>query len=777
METLTAPRPPSTYSETPVVEGCEDIVSLASTDGNNGSNVTGGSEPRAPDTLRDDSQRDCSFKDGIKCDANKSGRQSDYHQRGPVEEQKPIWTRSRNRAFCHFLLLHFVPLTITMVLFWLYLKGFQWKANDIQLKALLFAARLHESLIVISLADILFHRIRYHLLTGRGISFGLLVAPFRVSSPFSLFQTPFLASARFALKSGPELVTVLLVVLVSLLALLSAPSSAALILPRYDWWRIPNGEDAMERFMEQDLETATYIGASFEDLFPLVLDGRFAANPLRDVRLDTYSLSDRLGQIISGLDGVLVEGGLRANGNITLVDGATVDSIGLAYQEESLDECDVTAQDTSKFRSPDRLCRSVTIQATAPLAIVTQELFHRYRIWKSTTTSMFMIRGQALGPEKRDLIWRQPSVSMQCSAIQPEYRDQPISFPHWGSFSPLHIYPDRQLTDRIMQAQISPEPLAEYFDMSRIIPTGVTASTALLITVRREPRDPNTTAYLCLVDARWIESDVWFTAPFATIMRSGASMESVQATTRSNTTTATSPAINITADYANSLNTNLTVDSSQFAYLACDDDRFSLRSNPFTFIENSCFERVGTGLLPKCSFLGHALYLTDSLRRTQSLFRFRTAKELEDAKDVSLLQPDQWTKLDYRLYHQLHAYKFEGAIIKLSMTVLLIHMMLVYAHLLLLVLGDGWCSSAWSELGELIALAILTRPSPLLQNTGGGVKNWQTWNVRTFVREVAPEGRLELVLKETQGSPRVLVELDEGREQDLVEPEADRRYG
>ncbi|KAH8760463.1 hypothetical protein F5883DRAFT_500749 [Diaporthe sp. PMI_573] len=731
MEALTAPRPPSTYSETPVVEGCEDIVSLASTDGNNGSNVTGGSEPRAPDTLRDDSQRDCSFKDGIKCDANKSGRQSDYHQRGPVEEPKPIWTKNRNRAFCHFLLLHFVPLTITMVLFWLYLKGFQWKANDIQLKALLFAARLHESLIVISLADILFHRIRYHLLTGRGISFGLLVAPFRVSSPFSLFQTPFLASARFALKSGPELVTVLLVVLVSLLALLSAPSSAALMLPRYDWWRIPNGEDAMERFMEQDLETATYIGASFEDLFSLVLDGRFAANPLRDVRLDTYSLSDRLGQIISGLDGVLVEGGLRANGNITLVDGATVDSIGLAYQEESLDECDVTAQDTSKFRSPDRLY----------------------------------------------LIWRQPSVSMQCSAIQPEYRDQPISFPHWGSFSPLHIYPDRQLTDRIMRAQNSPEPLAEYFDMSRIIPTGVTVSTALLITVRREPRDPNTTAYLCLVDARWIESDVWFTAPFATIMRSGASMESVQATTRSNTTTATSPAINITADYANSLNTNLTVDSSQFMYLACDDSRFSLASRPFTFIENSCFERVGTGLLPECSFLGHALYLTDSLRRTQSLFQFRTAKELEDAKDVSLLQPDQWTKLDYRLYHQLHAYKFEGAIIKLSMTVLLIHMMLVYAHLLLLVLGDGWCSSAWSELGELIALAILTRPSPLLQNTGGGVKNWQTWNVRTFVREVAPEGRLELVLKETQGSPRVLVELDEGREQDLVEPEADRRYG
>lgn len=76
-----------------------------------------------------------------------------------------------------------------------------------------------------------------------------------------------------------------------------------------------------------------------------------------------------------------------------------------------------------------------------------------------------------------------------------------------------------------------------------------------------------------------------------------------------------------------------------------------------------------------------------------------------------------------------------------------------------------------------MALAILTRPSPLLQNTGGGVSNWKTWRLRTFVREVTPEGRLELILKETGGSPRVLLADDTGREKVLVEPEADRKYG
>ena len=57
------------------------------------------------------------------------------------------------------------------------------------------------------------------------------------------------------------------------------------------------------------------------------------------------------------------------------------------------------------------------------------------------------------------------------------------------------------------------------------------------------------------------------------------------------------------------------------------------------------------------------------------------------------------------------------------------------------------------------------------------MKKWQMWKLQTFVREVTPKGRLELVLKETNGSPRVLVELEEGREKALVEPEANRRHG
>ena len=705
--------------------------------------------------------------------------------RDSIEEPKTIWTRSRQRAFLYFLAIHFVPVATTLALFWLYLQNFQWKANDVQLKALLFASKLHESLIVISLGDILFHRIRYHLLTGRGISFGLLVSPFHVANPFSLVQTPFMASARLTLKSGPELATILLVVLVSVLALLAAPSSAALMLPRYDWWQIPSDDDAMTTFREQDMEDATYIEAPFEDLFPLLIDGRFGPNKARDDHLDIARLSDRSEQLVSGLDRVLVDGSSKANANITVVDGATVDSFALAYQEKSRDDCEPTsAQHSSRNRFamddiPGFICQSVAVQASSPLALVTQRLFDRYRTQTSATSSLFMITAQALDPKKGDLTWRQPSVSMQCSIVLDDgpTKLSPIHFLHWGTFPPFSISPDGPLEEEILHFMEGRDSLvARYTDITRLLPAGVGASTALLLKDGKYSNDREyfneVPTYICLVDARWIESHVWFTAPYSTVMRSGISMESLQATTGSNTTTAISPIIDITTEYANSLDANLTIYSTYMGKPAFIDEE-----SPFKFISSYCHARVGNPLQPKCVMLGHALYLTDSLRRTQSLFRYHSAKELRESPDLTLIEPDKWTKLDYRLYHQLHAYKFEGSIIKLSMSVLLVHMMLVYAHLLLLVVGDGWCSRAWSELGELMALAILTQPSPLLHNAGGGVKNWRTWRLRTFVREVSPEGRLELVLKEPVGSPEVLVELEEGREKVLVEPEADRRYG
>jgi hypothetical protein len=416
------------------------------------------------------------------------------------------------------------------------------------------------------------------------------------------------------------------------------------------------------------------------------------------------------------------------------------------------------------------ICQSVAIQATSPLALVTQKLFDRYRTWMPESSNLNMITAQALDSDKGDLPWRQPSVSMQCSTL-PYYNQKELRFDHWGSFPPFSIQPDSQLVDQMHHMKSGGQSLAGYTDITRLLPAGVNVSTAILMQGDRHANTPNDATYICLVDARWIESEVWFTAPYAAVMRSGVSMDSVRAASGANTTTqtATSPAIKITTEYANSLDTNLNISSKYMS-----NSTGIAQVGPFEFIHRYCRLRVEEALQPKCAMLAHALYLTDSLRRTQYRLGVETGNNLRFS---NLANVKQWTKLDYRVYHQAHAYIFDGSIVKLSMSVLLVHMMLAYTHLLLLVLGDGWCSRAWSELGELMALAILTHPSPLLRNAGGGINRWQTWRLRTFVREVTPDGRLELVLKETVGSPRVLVDPKNGRERTLVEPEADRRYG
>lgn len=760
-----------------MAEECDDTTSFSSMEDDSETTHEPGSELRTLATRGTDNhlQESSTCRDGLKSRMSTTSQQADLpDERDRVEEPKVIWTKSRKKSLQWFLIIHFVPVATTVGLFALYLKGFRWNATDVQLKALLFAAKLHESLIVISLGDIIFHRIRYHLLTERGVSFGLLMSSFRVANPFYLLQPPFLASATFTLKSGPELLTILLVVLVSVLALLAAPSSAALMLPKYDWWQVPNEDYGTTNFNEQNPEVATYIGTRFENLFPLTISGALAPDPAKDDRFGIFSLTDRLQQIISGLDRVLVRGSLQADANITVVDGSTVDSFTLAYQEHTSSDCDFErSQDGSKMHdSPlDSSCRSVAVQATSPLAIVTRKLFDRYRIWMSASSEMFMVTALALDSEERRLTWRQPSVSMECSPVSHDGPDK-LSVSYRSSFSPFSISADGQLLKEIQNVEAGGKDLATYIDITRLIPAEVTASTALLMYRSYDLGTINVT-YICPIDARWIESSIWFTAPYSTIMRSGVSLAYLKATTGSNTTTtATSPVINITTGYANSLETRLDILTNSMSYYGQ-----TTQYSPFEFIESYCWNRVGTALGPKCTMLAHALYLTDSLRRTQSIFGYNAVMEPRGSENLTLLTQLNWTKLDYQRYHQLHAYEFEGSIVKFSMSVLLVHMMLVYAHLLLLVFGDGWCSRAWTELGELMALAILTRPSPLLQNAGGGVNNWQTWKLRTFVREVTPEGRLELVLRKPKGSPTMLKKLGKGQDKFLVEPEANRRYG
>jgi hypothetical protein len=60
--------------------------------------------------------------------------------------------------------------------------------------------------------------------------------------------------------------------------------------------------------------------------------------------------------------------------------------------------------------------------------------------------------------------------------------------------------------------------------------------------------------------------------------------------------------------------------------------------------------------------------------------------------------------------------------------------------------GGRHVSSSWSSVGELLALAINSHPTPRLQNTGAGVARLDTWTETVMVR-VADGQQLQIVFE------------------------------
>jgi hypothetical protein len=52
----------------------------------------------------------------------------------------------------------------------------------------------------------------------------------------------------------------------------------------------------------------------------------------------------------------------------------------------------------------------------------------------------------------------------------------------------------------------------------------------------------------------------------------------------------------------------------------------------------------------------------------------------------------------------------------------------------------GWRTSAWNSIGELIALALKSRPTEQFQGTDAGISRSETWAQNVRIREVEDEG-------------------------------------
>jgi len=105
------------------------------------------------------------------------------------------------------------------------------------ISALQFLAKIHEGLILLSVSNIVFHRLRYLLLSSDGIPLGLLSLPHQLSSPLHLFSNEFLGAAADMLSGPFAFLTTLLIILAFAIVATAGPLSATLMIPRQGLWQ------------------------------------------------------------------------------------------------------------------------------------------------------------------------------------------------------------------------------------------------------------------------------------------------------------------------------------------------------------------------------------------------------------------------------------------------------------------------------------------------------------------------------------------------------------
>lgn len=174
------------------------------------------------------------------------------------EQPKEVIHYGKASALLHFALFPAPAIVITVGLYSIHILGLQWKSGhptSNELSALLFAAKVHESFIIVSLTDILLHRIQYGLLGNDGLALGYLSSVFQMGSPIRYlvsweFWGTLLNPTRNRMFHG---ITGATIIFIALLSIGASPFSATAMIPRLGWWETPFDDGVTDLYLANNL--------------------------------------------------------------------------------------------------------------------------------------------------------------------------------------------------------------------------------------------------------------------------------------------------------------------------------------------------------------------------------------------------------------------------------------------------------------------------------------------------------------------------------------------
>lgn len=155
-------------------------------------------------------------------------------------------------------LVHLVPISVALCEIILNWNTYYVGVSIYNQAVYQLLAKTHEIMIQASLATIIFSYVRHEMTVGSGIPFGALFSGLQISQIAYLWSMEFWGTIRSAhLPLRRKLALLTLIVACIILATLSGPSSAVLLVPRLDFW--PAGSSDI------------WLNATIDELYPTLL--------------------------------------------------------------------------------------------------------------------------------------------------------------------------------------------------------------------------------------------------------------------------------------------------------------------------------------------------------------------------------------------------------------------------------------------------------------------------------------------------------------------------
>ncbi|PGH18986.1 hypothetical protein AJ79_00019 [Helicocarpus griseus UAMH5409] len=703
------------------------------------------------------------------------------------ERPKFVFTRSLDSVA---YIVHFLTLSLTVVVIALNIRNVYFRDHEddpvlgfIEMKEILstlqFVAKLHEVLMVASLTAIVFHFTRNSLLGAKGVPLGLMSAPFKIGAPDYLISPELTSNLSFRCD---HLFLATAILFCTVLAIALGPASAIGLIPSLSWWDMSGPFSGMS--------LPIYAKYKHHELWPQTLTPGKSLDCHTTIENTSLACPSKGFHEIERWVQSYVNTGESTN--LTIVEsigGARRRLASYSYNPYDLslgeDQSDEKKRMFSSYYS-----------RTGPMSLSTtsshQVLLTLGTFWKYLKSKNVGSIAGVTRPKLRiakQFSTYEPIVGVRCSAYR--FNENNVTFESLGWEVPKSAW---NYTQSLTKVNFT------WIDLSG---SNINASIAALFVVpiawgrTNVPNDTKQDSMIvpCTIEARWIASEVTYDPGSTDIVKDnvtdlstflGFGLEDESASRRFGA----SAIIKISPAWADLL--NLRIPSA--------DSVFSPNTTTITRLVERFMSRSKSGLAtfgsPKrrysmnqfrqdisedlATVLG--LYLADAisrqaylqdLTRTVIVVPFRNSTAVNQTSLVFqtgwnadnfnvTYTPEEfnanatnWTRYEMDVQRWGYGYGVKSKTSRFSVSILSMYLAvvvgyLIWFHSMKYLRGKAfWAltTNRWSNIGELLALAINSPSSAKLDGTCAGVDEGYTWALDMRVRDVG-DSHLGLIVGE-----------------------------